>query len=380
MRLKFEHALAARDVADPVVVQVQAHSPHAHLAGFGETLAREYVTGESADSVLRDLQEVFAPLLADFAPESFAEALELIDALPIADEGRVVTAARCAIELALLDLASRAFRREMTEMAGWLDLPGFGAPGCLRKVRYSGIVVGRSEQKLKWFLRAQRWYGLRDFKLKVATDGWQQKLEWTTQALGGALRKKNVSLRVDANAGWSLAEAHDAVELLDAHGVDVVEQPLPEANDPDLPWLAEQSSCRIMVDESLLTESDADRLIQDGGVRVLNIRLAKNGGLIPALRIARRALQADLEVQLGCMVGETSLLAAAGARFLQICPRVSFVEGAFGKWLAHDDIVQRRVQFGYRGRLRPRDGFGWGVDVDSSAVSRLAEESVTIRI
>ena len=62
-------------------------------------------------------------------------------------------------------------------------------------------------------------------------------------------------------------------------------------------------------------------------------RIAKNGGLLPALRIARRALEAGLDLQLGCLVGETSLLSAAGLAFLQACPRVRFVEGAFGRFL-----------------------------------------------
>src|ERR1041384_4253627 len=105
LRLRFEHAAAVRDSSDPLIVRVSAASPHAHLAGYGETLARTYVTGETADSAANDVMQLFAPRLVDFFPESFADALDFIEALPFEDNGRVVTAARAAVELALLDLA-----------------------------------------------------------------------------------------------------------------------------------------------------------------------------------------------------------------------------------------------------------------------------------
>jgi hypothetical protein len=152
MRLRFEHAAASREVADPVLVRVTAAAPYADLVGWGETLARPYVTGETATSVVSDLIEQLLPRLGGFRPRSFPEALEFIEDLPLELDDRVVHAARTALELALLDLAGRAFHRRASDAAGWLGLPGFGAPGCLAHVRYSGVVVGSSRQKLSWLL------------------------------------------------------------------------------------------------------------------------------------------------------------------------------------------------------------------------------------
>jgi muconate cycloisomerase len=372
LRFRFEHAAAARDVADPIIVEAVGGAPYAHEVGYGETLARPYVTGETPESVGEDLANLFAPRLSSFRPQTFAAALEFIEALPVQVSGRVVSAARTAIELALLDLACRAFRRRPADVVGWMGLPGFGAPGCLETARYSGIVVGRSERRLKTFLRGQRCYGLRDFKLKVATAGWEEHLKWTYEVLGRALERNKATLRVDANGRWSLAEANTALATLERCGVCALEQPMSDADDADLPYLAEQTSCDLIVDESLLTLSDAQRLIEGGGVRVLNIRIAKNGGLMPALRIARLALAADLHVQLGCLVGETSILSAAGVAFLEACPKVRFVEGAFGRFLLRADVTRRPIRFGFRGRVRPRAGFGLGVTVETEALSRFA--------
>jgi muconate cycloisomerase len=371
MRTRFEHAAAARDTSDPIIVQLTAGAPYAQHAGFGETLARPYVTGETATSVVDDINNLFTPRLIGFAPQSFAEALEFIEALPTQLSGRIVSAARAAVELALLDLAGQVFRRRPADAAGWLGLPGFGSPGCLPTARYSGIVIGQTPRDVTRRLRLQRLFGLRDFKLKVAIPGWQERLSAAHQVLRRRLERREVTLRVDANGGWSLAEANEALAFLERHGVCAVEQPLSEAADGDLPWLAAQTGCDLVVDESLITVDDARRLINAGGVRVFNVRIAKNGGLLPALRIASLALGAGCDVQLGCLVGETSILSAAGMAFLEACPRVRFVEGAFGSFLMRADVVRRPIRFGYRGRVRPRRSFGLGVEVDPRALARL---------
>jgi len=376
LRLRFEHAAATRGTSDPVIVRVTAAAPYAHHVGFGETLARPYVTGESADTVIEDVTTVFAPRLSAFAPRSFAETLDFLETLPTQIGGRVVTAARAAVELALLDLCGRVFRRRAADIAGWLGLPGFVPLGCIAQARYSGIVLGRTRAAVSAMLRAQRLYGLRDFKLKVGTPGWEERLTWAAGTLRHGLARGSVTLRVDANGAWSLEQALRALPLLERARVCAIEQPLSESADDDLPELARHTTCALIADESLLTQDDADRLIRGGGVRVFNVRIAKNGGLLPALRIARRALAAGLDVQLGCLVGETSILTAAGIAFLELCPRVRFVEGAFGTRFLRRDVVRRSIRFGWAGRIRPRPGFGLGVEVDQAAIDSLAVDRV----
>jgi L-alanine-DL-glutamate epimerase-like enolase superfamily enzyme len=378
MRVKFEHAAATRSVADPIVVEVTAHAPYAHISGFGETLARGYVTGESADTVLQDLRAVFSPRLYEFSPASFAEALEFIESLALEHEGRLVHAARCALELALLDLSGRAFGRSASDVAGWLGLPGFGPPGATESIRYSGIVLGKSQRTIRTSLRVQQFYGLRDFKLKVATPGWEDRARWAAAALARGLARREVTLRADANSGWSLAEAHAGAELLESLGVCAIEQPMPEGNDADIAYLAEQTGCAFIADESLRSMDDLTRLLEFGGVQIFNLRLAKNGGLMPTLRMARAVLQAGREVQLGCLVGETGILTAAGHAFLRACPRVRFAEGAFGRFLLRADVTRPSLRFGWGGKLRGVGPFGLGVHVSQAALKRLATEVVTI--
>ncbi len=370
MRLRFEHAAAARNTADPVVVALTAEAPYGLHVGYGETLARRYVTGETAETVVEDIRTELAPRLLDLRAESFAEVVEFARCLPVLLEGRLANAARCAVELALLDLGCRVFRRRLPEVVGWLDMPGFGPPGCLRNVRYSGVVVGRSERKLARILRLQRCYGLRDFKIKVALPGWEARLGQAYRRLERGLASGRLTLRADANGGWTAAQAREALPLLERCGVSALEQPLPTDRDDQLPALAARMHCDLIADESLLTPADAEELLRGGAVRVFNVRLAKNGGLLPALEIARRVLAAGRDVQLGCLVGETSILAAAGVAVLETLPTVRFVEGAFGRFLLRGDVVRRPVQFGPGGRRRRLRGWGLGVEVDQAALRR----------
>lgn len=381
MRLRFEHAAASRATADPILVKLIAQAASDGLAGFGETLAREYVTGESSAGVADDIRTLFVPRLLDFRAGSFAEALEQIEQLPTHDGARCVQGARAAVELALLDLAGRFFGRRAADLSGWLDLPPTARGPAQPPPPYSGVAVGRKPAKFRWLLRGQRCLGLRDFKLKVAVDGWEERLRWASSVLGGALRDGRATLRVDANGGWTADEASAAAPLLAAEGVTVVEQPLPPAKDHELPDLAGRTGWEIMADESLVTAADAERLLAEGGVQVFNIRIAKVGGLIPALRMAARVRAAGRDVQLGCLVGETSLLSAAGAAFLELFPWVRFAEGAFGRWLLRADVTRRVVQFGLGGRVARLRGPGLGVEVDEAALARSAAgEPVVIRL
>ena len=155
-----------------------------------------------------------------------------------------------------------------------------------------------------------------------------------------------------------------------------LEQPLSPSEDAKLRKLARSAKYDLIADESLLTLEDADEIITAGAVKVLNIRLAKNGGLLPALQMAHMALTRGLDVQLGCLVGETSILAAAGAAFLEACPKVRFVEGAYAPYLLRGDVTMKSLRFGRKGRMKPTADYGLGVAEDEDALRRFACETI----
>jgi muconate cycloisomerase len=131
-----------------------------------------------------------------------------------------------------------------------------------------------------------------------------------------------------------------------------------------------------MVDESLVTVTDADALIAAQAADFFNIRVSKCGGLGPSLTIAARAAAAGLGVQIGSQVGETAILAAAGRHLAAALPDVAFVEGSFGTMLLVEDVATDSVRFGHRGEAPLLTGPGLGIRV---VEERLRRYAVTIR-
>ncbi len=373
LRQKFSHAAAERNCANPLIVAVELAD---RTIGYGETHPREYVTGENIESAIAAIRDIFLPLLVNVRPTNFGEAIDAVANLPHEDEsGVVISAARAAVELALLDAYSRAFHRSIEHVAGYVDEKLLGAPGSRDTVRFSGVISASDPERAARSLRKMRWGRLRDFKIKVGDDEDDARVRACIRALGRSLPKGVTSLRLDANGAWSLDDATRRLLAWESLPITSVEQPLPKGDLHDWANLAQCTNLPLMADESLVTADDAESLIVHRAASWFNIRISKNGGLIPALRLAVLARRHHLDVQLGCMVGETSILSAAGRWFLQLVPNVRFAEGSFGRFLLSDDVTKRSLRFGFGGRWRPMIGPGLGIEVDPVRLERLADGS-----
>ena len=119
----------------------------------------------------------------------------------------------------------------------------------------------------------------------------------------------NVSLRVDANGGWSVSQAMHMMEWLAERDCEYVEQPLAKGEEGGLPEIFNNRPLPIYLDESVHFAHDipaiADRC--DG----VNMKLMKTGGLTEALRVVATARAHSLGTMIGCM-GESSIAIAAG--------------------------------------------------------------------
>ena len=144
-----------------------------------------------------------------------------------------------------------------------------------------------------------------------------------------------------------------------------------DALNADLPALKACVNTPLMYDESLVTMDDANRLIEQKVADAFNIRISKCGGLLPSLRLAHLAHKHGVTIQLGCMVGETSILSAAGRRFLEMAPGVRFAEGWHGTLLISNDVVRKSLRFGYGGRGRALGPYGLGIVVERARLESL---------
>lgn len=360
----FEHAAARRRRARAVVLRIELGNGH---AGWGEALPREYVTGETADSVITDLREELWPALVASWPgvppgRPPRESAERISAaVPQRDvEGRRTNAAACALELAALE-AARVF-----------------PSGGRIEPRVSGVLGSSDPDRTAKRLRLMRLYGLRHFKLKLGLDEAcdEENLRLVAGGLGGALRSGECTLRADINGAWTAGQTPERIVRLREVGICAVEQPTfcPAG---ELAELAARCELPLIADESLVTEQDAQTLAAAGGKVWWNIRLSKNGGFVPALAMARMAAEREIRFVVGCMVGESGILSLWQRRLLQAGARPRFVEGNYGKLLLKADLVRPSPRFRYGGRLTeapPRP-----CRVKRRALKRYAEHVATLR-
>jgi muconate cycloisomerase len=350
----FHHAAARRDLAEAVVVRLELSDGS---VGWGETLPRPYVTGETLDSVVADIQAVLWPAIAGQTVETD---MYLPD-LPAAAEGRCINAARCAVELACLDAVARPIRTRIA-------------------ARASGVLGSADAARTARQLRLMRLYGLRDFKLKLGLGekADADNLKAVRSAIGKALAAGRCTLRVDVNGGWTADQTPARTSELAPLGVCVVEQPA-RCTAGELVELARRCELPLMADESLLTAGDARVLLAEPTRIWWNIRISKNGGIVPAMELAALASEHGVPVTIGAMVGESSILSAAQRRLLQSCPQPRFVEGNYGRLLLADDLTTRSMRFGYGGRLRPLRGWGLGVRIDPRRLERHARHVGTLQ-
>ncbi len=117
--------------------------------------------------------------------------------------------------------------------------------------------------------------------------------------------RPDARLYVDANAGWSPEEAVRHVRALAAYKLEMVEQPVPQDDIAGMGYVQAHVDVPVVADESVQTLDDVEQLAA-AGVRGINLKLMKIGGLAPCLRMLRRGRELGLRVMLGCMV-ETSL-------------------------------------------------------------------------
>jgi muconate cycloisomerase len=238
------------------------------------------------------------------------------------------------------------------------------------------VLSGDDPSRFPWSIRKMRLFGLRDFKLKVGYEDDARRVFTVAGTLRRSLSKEAVTLRLDVNGAWSPPEAVNRLAQFREIPLATVEQPFERGRETQVVELKRQVTVPITHDESIVTPADAERLVSLRIADAFNIRISKNGGFLASVRLAHFCRKHDIAYQLGCMVGETSVLSAAGRRFLENVPGVRFAEGSYGPFLLRGDVVDRPVRFGWGGHAKPLAGLGWGVTVRPELLATHAAQGV----
>jgi len=312
-----------RDDRFPDVVGVGEGYPDRYYGETPETMAAIMpLLLSSAEGILTDLDDRAAA----------GEQLARVGATWAADV-RWNGAAKCALDIALHDLAGKVLGIPVHELIG---LPAEIPP--------TDFTIGIDEPAIV----AQRAARASDFPALKIKCGGPQDLE-TLRAVREVFAGP---IRVDANTGWTRDDAERLLPAIIDLGVELIEQPFPARAYGDLGWLQERSSIPIVADESAVTEEDLDGLV--GVVDGVNVKLAKCGGIAPAKAMLTRARELGFRTFLGCME-ETSVGIAGSAAVASLAEWVD-LDGCL--LLADDPFEGLELDRDHRWILTGRPGLG----------------------
>jgi L-alanine-DL-glutamate epimerase-like enolase superfamily enzyme len=373
-KVAFRHAAADRTTSESLFLRARLDSG---AEGWGESLPRAYVSGESRQEAFALLRDTVLPGLLGRPFPSLADVtafLEKCDGKAPSEWVRPEvpqTSAWGSVDLALLD----AFGKEFGQPVSLGDPPPAGALG---RYRYSGVVSAGRGWAYATSLLKMRAFRFPQVKLKLEHDGALRAARTARRLLG-----RRVDLRVDANMSWDVEQALAVIGGLRRVGISSFEQPIAAGDLDGLARLVRESSAGIMVDEGLTDRESLQALIRHRACTGVNVRISKCGGLVGAYARCREALDAGLVLQVGCQVGESSLLSAAHLALLSALapaqPGVRYAEGCFGRHLLREDPASPLVQFGFGGRPPSRPaGAGLGVRIDQAMLERWAVDQVRV--
>ena len=318
--------------------------------GWGESSAMPgaFYSADTPDSCEAALT---GSLLPSLTGRSFAS-VELLETYLAANvpSGFV----RVAVETAAWELLARSRGVSVRSLLG---LPDARIP--------SGLAIGLYDSLSELRAALER-YDPRQYKrLKIKIKrGYDVELVRAVRQWYG-----DIPLFVDANADYTAAD-FAVFEQLDAFHLMMYEQPLGRDALDDSAGLQRRVSTPICHDESAESLAMVERAIAIGACRIVNIKLQRVGGYLPALRIIGACEKAGIPVWMGTMpelgIGSAQALALASHAAFQFPTDVEPSD----RWYM-DDIL-RPILTLRDGHLELPAGPGIGFAVDEAKLERYA--------
>jgi L-alanine-DL-glutamate epimerase-like enolase superfamily enzyme len=298
MHTPFVTALRTATTVDTLVVEVRDEDGR---SGFGEAPEVWRVTGASVAGAEACVRSCLAPALRGQDPDDLVARCREVRCAVAGNE-----AAKAAVDVALHDLAARRLGVPLVRLLGG---SGLSVP--------TDVTLSAGEAgSLAAAARDRVGEGFAVLKLKVGVDaaGDVDRVRAVRDAVGPEPR-----IRLDANQGWTPREAVRVIRGIEDAGLDVelVEQPVPAWDLDGLAWVSERVELPVLADEAVYGVRDLVAVIRRRAADMVNVKLAKCGGLAPARVLLSLAEEHGIGTLVGSMmespigVGAAASLAAA---------------------------------------------------------------------
>jgi L-alanine-DL-glutamate epimerase-like enolase superfamily enzyme len=266
--------------------------------------------------------------------------------------------AKAAIEMACVDMTARRLGVPVHAYLGGavVDRVSFNA--------WIGIVSPdeAAEQASQWCKR-----GFRSAKIKAGggIEADRDRVRAAREAAGGDMK-----LRVDANAGYGVADAIALGHLLEPLDVQLLEQPVAADDLAGMAKVRRSIGIPVMADESITDHASLIAVIRADCADLVKLKVMKQGGFLASRRMVETAAAAGLRVVIGHGFG---LGINTVAEIMLAATSHSVIEGleCVGPLKTVDDIVANKLDLS-TGALELPCGPGLGVTLDEARISRYA--------
>jgi o-succinylbenzoate synthase len=330
-----------------IIVKVETEEG---IAGYGEAVPDEHVTGETYQSTIEVLKSHLAPVLIGENPFAIERIHDKMNAKIYG-----VPAAKAALDIACYDLMGKQSGQPLYRLLGGPYHEAIKVPVVLS--------IGEPEQMAREAKQAAE-QGYSSIKIKIGKDVEKdiQRVKAVRAAVG-----PDVRLRVDVNQGWEhAAAALYALNKIEECGIDWIEQPVPADDIDGLARIRQKTAIPVMIDEGLHGPKELRQVIEKQAADLINIKLMKCGGIFPAVKLIHQAEMAGIRAQIGSMV-ESSVATSAGAH-LALAKKNVISNEMVGPFMFSQDIgnlkyAGEQVAFG----SEP----GLGITVDETVLAAL---------
>ena len=276
----FATALRRTTTTDTVVVRVTDSDG---CTGWGEAPQVWQVTGESLAGAEACVTGPLSSVVAGRDADDLVPVCRAVAGAVAGNHG-----AKAAVDVALHDLAARRRGVSLPVLLGAANHP-VPTDVTLAAGDADTLAGAALERTLERFTV---------LKMKVGTDAATdvERVRAVRAAVGDDVR-----LRLDANQGWTPREAVRVISALEdaGLGVELVEQPVRAADLDGLGWVTARVGTPVMADESVYGLRDLVEVLRRRAADLVNVKLAKCGGL----SVARTLLELAHAHEVGTIVG-----------------------------------------------------------------------------
>jgi L-alanine-DL-glutamate epimerase-like enolase superfamily enzyme len=290
----FVTALRSTTTVETLVVEVVDADGR---SGFGEAPQVWQVTGASTGGARACVEEMLGPLITGRDPDDLVARCAQVARAVAGNE-----AAKAAVDVALHDLAARRLGVPLVRLLGGTRLR---VPTDVTLSAGDAVdLAARAKQRVS--------DGFEVLKLKVGADaaGDLARVRAVRAAVG-----TQVGIRLDANQGWTPREAVRIIRGIEDAGLDVelVEQPVSRWDLDGLAWVSDRVDVPILADESVWGVRDLIEVIRRRAADMVNVKLAKCGGIGPARTLLELAAAHEMGTLVGSMMESPIGLGAASS-------------------------------------------------------------------